>query len=252
MPGVSGSYGIKAGKGGAFQKVIQKDGAGERRKMAGENGKFCCQSKSRLYNLPLRAALWTVSFFLVCLLSLCLRAEAADRSDQDYTDTEQRTCTLAVRADVFTGFAGEVEVRIQDEYGNEETCVLTAGNGYAWNLTVAEGSYTAKTVTAKSGEDSFEVKRLSSRLQVSEGELTVCRLVVTDYKIKDEETEISSQEEEKEESMERQKTMNTQKEKGEKKSLFGGRFSLVLWLAALAAAAAYWYFHYGRRKYSGR
>lgn len=251
MPEASGSYGIKAGKGGVFQKVIQKDGAGERRKMAGENDKFCCQSKSRLYNLPLRAALWSVSFFLVCLLSLCLRAEAADRSDQDYTDTEQRTCTLAVRADVFTGFAGEVEVRIQDEYGNEETCVLTAGNGYAWNLTVTEGSYTAKTVTAKSGEESFEVKRLSSRLQVSEGELTVCRLVVTDYKIKDEETEISLQEE-KEEPMERQETMNTQKEKGKKRSLFGGRFSLVLWLAALAAAAAYWYFHYGRRKYSGR
>lgn len=231
--------------------MIQKDGAGERRKMAGENDKFCCQSKSRLYKLPLRAALWAVSSFLVCLLSLCLTAEAADRSDQDYTDTEQRTCTLAVRADVFTGFAGEVEVRIQDEYGNEETCVLTAGNGYAWNLTVAEGSYTAKTVTAKSGEESFEVKRLSSRLQVSEGELTVCRLVVTDYKIKDEETEISLQEE-KEEPMERQETMNTQKEKGKKRSLFGGRFSLVLWLAALAAAAAYWYFHYGRRKYSGR
>lgn len=208
----------------------------------------------RLHNrmMILRISLLAVSFFLICLAAPCFMAEAAGRSDQDYTDTEQKTCTLAVRADVFEGFAGEVEVRIQDGYGNEETCVLTADNKYAWNLNVTEGSYTAKAVTAKSGDDSFEVKRLSSRLQVSEGELTVCRLVVTDYRIKDEETEISSQEEEKEEPMERQETVNTQKEKEKQKSLFGRRFSLVLWLVALAVAGAYWYFHYGRRKYSGR
>lgn len=234
--------------------MIQTDMAGQRRNVSGDNSGFCHRYKRWLHGrtMSLRAGLLTIVFFLTCLAAPCFITEAAGRADQDYTDTEQRSCILAVRADVFEGFAGEVEVRIQDSFGNEEICVLTADNRYAWNLTVAEGSYIAKAVTAKEGNDSFEVKRLSSRLQVSEGELTVCRLVVTDYKIGDEETEISSQEEEKEEPMERQETMNTQKEKGKKKSLFSRRFSLVLWLAALAAAGAYWYFHYGRRKYSGR
>lgn len=234
--------------------MIQTDMAGQRQNVSGDNSGFCHRYKRWLHGRTraLRAGLLTVGFFLACLAAPGFITEAAGRSDQDYTDTEQRTCTLAVRADVFEGFAGEVEVRIQDSFGNEEICVLTADNRYAWNLTVAEGSYIAKAVTAQEGNDSFEVKRLSSRLQVSEGELTVCRLVVTDYRIGDEETELSPQEEEKEEPMERQETVNTQKEKGKEKSLFGRRFSLVLWLAALAAAGAYWYFHYGRRKYSGR
>lgn len=228
------------------------DMAGQRRNVSEDNSGFCRRYKRWLHGriMALRAGLLTIAFFLTCLAAPCFITEAAGRSDQDYTDTEQRTCTLAVRADVFEGFAGEVEVRIQDSFGNEEICVLTADNRYAWNLTVAEGSYIAKAVTAQEGNNSFEVKRLSSRLQVSEGELTVCRLVVTDYRIGDEETELSPQEEEKEESMERQETVNTQKEKS--KSLFGRRFSLVLWLAALAAAGAYWYYHYGRRKYGGR
>ncbi len=185
------------------------------------------------------------------LFALFATAAGKTAEDQDYTDTEQKFCVLAVRAEVFPGFEGEVEVVLQDGFGRIETCALTAENGYGWNLSVAEGCYQAVDVQAREGESRFEVKRLSSRLQVTEGEVTVCRLVVTDYEIT-EETEMPSKEGETEEHMKNQGTMEIQREEGGKKARPGRRLSLLMWLAALAAAVGYWYFRYGRRKRSGR
>ena len=142
----------------------------------------------------LSVGLGAAILFLTAMLPLfALFATAAGKTadDQDYTDTEQKFCVLAVRAEVFPGFEGEVEVVLQDGFGRIETCALTAENGYGWNLSVAEGCYQAVDVQAREGESRFEVKRLSSRLQVTEGEVTVCRLVVTDYEIT-EETEITN------------------------------------------------------------
>lgn len=172
------------------------------------------------------------------------------KEDQAYTDTEEKCCNLAVRAEVFDGFGGEVQVLLRDFYGREETCTLTAQNGYAWNLSVAEGDYRTVDVTAREGEHTFEVKRLSSRLQAEEGKVTVCRLVVTEYEMKGQtEAPLKEGEMEEEMEMERQMAAGIQKEK---KPLFGKRFSLVLWLAALGTGAVYWYLRYGRKKYGGR
>lgn len=187
-------------------------------------------------------------------LAACATVRAAGEEDQEYTDTLQKNCVLAVRADVFPGFTGEVEATIKDGQGREENCLLTGENRYAVNMKVAEGCYVAQHAVARMGEERYEVRKLSSRLQAAEGEVAVCRLIVIEYRIVEGEAE-SAPGKEGTEAMETGRKI-TQEAAAETKpgkgGIPGGRFTLVLWLSALGCAAVYWYIRYGRRKYSGR
>lgn len=197
-----------------------------------------------------------VLLVLACLMGAVAPAHAAgsSRDSQEYTDTRQPDCVLAVRADVFEGFAGVVEVSIQDEYGKTADCDLTAENGYACNLRTAQGSCSIKASSAHEGDTFYEVKRLASRIRVSPGEIAVCRLVVSDYEIPkgdaEEIQETEVKERDKEDMMEKYYE-NVQASTG-KKNTNNGRISVLLWLAALAGAAVYWYLRYGKKKRHGR
>lgn len=193
---------------------------------------------------------------LACVMGAVIPAHAAGsrQDDQEYTDTLQRDCILAVRADVFDGFTGTVKVSVLDGYGKSTDCELTEENGYACNLKVAEGNYEVRSVSAFTDAVFYEVKRLSSRIRVTCGEIAVCRLVVSDYEIPGEEAEetqtIEQKDQDKEDTMKNQYE-NVQESTGKKKTS-GGRISVLLWLAALTGAGIYWYLRYGKKKRHGR
>lgn len=198
-----------------------------------------------------------VFLVLACLFGAVAPVHAAgDKTGQEYTDTLQRDCLLAVRADVYDGFTGIVEVSILDEYGEVTDCELTSENGYARNLQVAQGSYEVKRARAYTGETCYEVKRLASRIRVNAQEVAVCRLVVSDYVIPREETEetqtVGTEDTENKEENAMAKLSEDMQENTGKKKASMGRISVLLWLAALAGAGVYWYLHYGRKKRYGR
>ena len=68
------------------------------------------------------ARVWAVVGLAVWIAGQCVgSAYAAGSIDQEYADTRQRECVLAVRADVFEGFLGEVEVVLEDSLEKQKT-----------------------------------------------------------------------------------------------------------------------------------
>lgn len=189
---------------------------------------------------------------LACLQGAVVPVCAAEKTqeEQEYTDTLLPDCVLAVRADVFEGFSGTVEVFILDEYGKLAECELTTQNGYACNIQTAQGSYEVRGVSAYEGDTFYEVKRLESGIRVKAGEISVCRLVVSDYELSKEEKSdtqiIEDKKQLKEDTMEKQ--YENVQENTVKRKTGSGRISVLLWLAALTGAGIYWYLRYGRKK----
>lgn len=205
------------------------------------------------------ARVWAVVGLAVWLAGQCVgSAYAAGSIDQEYADTRQRECVLAVRADVFEGFLGEVEVVLEDSFGEAENCILSPENRYARNLKVAEGSYRLMSVKAGMGGQEYEVKKMSSALHTKPGEVEVCRLVVTEYQILEEVMETEKVQEnpgdyaEDGQGMETEGRITTEMEENrmeQNRPLIGKKMTIFLWLAAFGAAAGYWYIRYGRKKY---
>lgn len=136
-----------------------------------------------------KAVRWMVAGILITGI---LISSLTVHASEEFTDTLQEDCVLAVRAEVFDGYGGTVEVVLRRNDGKETACTLDAGCSYARNLQVAEGSYTLVDVTAVEDGTVYEVKKMASGLLAAPGEIAVCRLVVTDYRI-EQETEENSE-----------------------------------------------------------
>lgn len=205
------------------------------------------------------ARFWVAVGLAVWLAGQCVGSVCAAGSvDQEYADTRQRDCILAVRAEVFDGFSGEVEVILEDSFGEAEECILSQENCYARNLKVAEGRYRLASVKAEMEGQEYEVKKMSSSLHTKPGEIEVCRLVVTDYRIAEETAgtqEVTGGTEmpkENGQGMETEGRITAEMEENrmeQNRPLIGKKMTIFLWLAAFSAAAGYWYVRYGRKRY---
>ncbi len=201
------------------------------------------------------ARFWAAAGLAVWLAGQCAGSVyAAGSVDQEYADTRQRDCILAVRAEVFDGFSGEVEVILEDSFGEAEECILSPGNRYGRNLKVAEGRYRLASVKAGMQGQEYEVKKMTSDLHANPGEIEVCRLVVTNYRIAEETSGTQETSGGTELSEENTKTagITTEMEENrmeQNRPLIGRKMTIFLWLAAFGAAAGYWYVRYGRKRY---
>ena len=70
------------------------------------------------------------------------RSESMEAELEDnYTGTEQVPAVIAFRARVFDGFAGTIEVGLEEQNGVTQTVFLNADNFYEWNLSTGSGTY---------------------------------------------------------------------------------------------------------------
>lgn len=84
------------------------------------------------------------------------RSESMDAGVEDnYTGTEQVPAVIVFRAQVFDGFAGTIEVVLEEQNGVTKTVILSADNFYEWNLSTGSGVYRIQSVSATEGDLSF-------------------------------------------------------------------------------------------------
>lgn len=84
------------------------------------------------------------------------RSESMDAGVEDnYTGTEQVPAVIVFRAQVFDGFAGTIEVVLEEQNGVTKTVILSADSFYEWNLSTGSGVYRIQSVSATEGDLSF-------------------------------------------------------------------------------------------------
>ena len=110
---------------------------------------------------------------------------------EEYSDTEARYGTLALRADAFEGFHGKISIRIRRGM-NGRTCeiVLTGDNLYLDNLHIPVGDYVVTELSAVSEGREFDCSAEPEDIPISEDNVTVCKIRVEPgsvYRLPDEE-----------------------------------------------------------------
>ncbi|MDR1551024.1 MAG: hypothetical protein LBT06_20895 [Hungatella sp.] len=104
--------------------------------------------------------------------------DAEDYGDY-FTDTEQKSGTLAVRGDVIRYFSGSIDVVLENtETHAEEICNLNPENKYRVNLPVPEGCYQIKAAEAVWNENYYEVSFSEGYQVVKEGSTCLFELHV--------------------------------------------------------------------------
>jgi hypothetical protein len=76
------------------------------------------------------------------------RWEDRDNAEEYYTFTENKEGSIALRAEVFSGFDGEIAVTVESENGVSREFVLSRENLYEWNVPSPEGAYRIREVKA--------------------------------------------------------------------------------------------------------
>ena len=99
---------------------------------------------------------------------------------EEYSDTEARYGTLALRADAFEGFHGKISIRIRKGMnGLTWETVLTGDNLYLDNLHIPVGDYMVTELSAVSEGREFDCSAEPEDIPISEDNVTVCASVST-------------------------------------------------------------------------
>ena len=110
---------------------------------------------------------------------------------EEYSDTEARYGTLALRADAFEGFHGKISIRIRRGMnGRTWETVLTGDNLYLDNLHIPVGDYVVTELSAVSEGREFDCSAEPEDIPISEDNVTVCKIRVEPgsvYRLPDEE-----------------------------------------------------------------
>lgn len=110
---------------------------------------------------------------------------------EEYSDTEARYGTLALRADAFEGFHGKISIRIRRGMnGRTWETVLTGDNLYLDNLHIPVGDYVVTELSAVSEGREFDCSAEPEDIPISEDNVTVCKIQVEPgsvYRLPDEE-----------------------------------------------------------------
>lgn len=108
---------------------------------------------------------------------LCTDSKAA-AVDENYTATELIPATIALRAEVFEGFTGTIQVLLEEKSGVQKTAELGPDNFYSWNLSVCSGTYRVKSAEARDAAGSFLVEYPGDFQTLAEKSLLVIKLAV--------------------------------------------------------------------------
>ena len=109
------------------------------------------------------------------------RSESMDAGVEDnYTGTEQVPAVIVFRAQVFDGFAGTIEVVLEEQNGVTKTVILSADNFYEWNLSTGSGVYRIQSVSATEGDLSFVTEFSKVYQNLPEEGLLVQKITVTE------------------------------------------------------------------------
>ena len=109
------------------------------------------------------------------------RSESMDAGVEDnYTGTEQVPAVIVFRAQVFDGFAGTIEVVLEEQNGVTKTVILSADNFYEWNLSTGSGVYRIQSVSATEGDLSYVTEFSNMYLNLPEEGLLVQKITVTE------------------------------------------------------------------------
>lgn len=103
-----------------------------------------------------------------------------DSVKENFTRTEQVTATIALRADVFPGFQGEISVVLAEKSGTEETYTLNGDN--MANIPVNSGDYAIQSAEACDGQYVYKVEFPSESYPVQEKALLLLKITVTEEK----------------------------------------------------------------------
>lgn len=113
------------------------------------------------------------------------RSESMEAGVKDnYTGTEQVPAVIVFRAQVFDGFAGTIEVALEEQNGVTQTVFLNADNFYEWNLSTGSGTYRIQSVSATEGNLSFVTEFSNMYQNLPEEGLLMQKITVTEVVIK--------------------------------------------------------------------
>lgn len=110
------------------------------------------------------------------------RWEGREDAGEYFTSTEQETGTIALRSEVFEGFAGEISVTVEEENGTVKKYVLSPANLYEFNIPAHSGRY--RILRAEAADDAHVYLAEYSRepFCMEENGLFLCSIQVTDQK----------------------------------------------------------------------
>lgn len=117
--------------------------------------------------------------------------------EEEYTDTDVRKGTLAVRADAFWGFHGTVRAVFQEINGRRTwTAVLYEETNYLANLTLPVGTYRLAELEAVSDGREFDCSSEPMEAEVEDGKTVLWKITVTPnswYRLPYEESELAEE-----------------------------------------------------------
>ena len=147
------------------------------------------------------------------------RSEAMEAEvEEAYTGTELVPSILALRAQVFDGFAGTIEVVLEEQSGVIKTVTLNSENFYEWNLSAGSGTYRIQSVSATEGEQSFVTEFSNVYQNLPEEGLLVMPITVTKDVIESIPEPEKSQEEQAKEGTEQERNTSMKQNRGNKTS----------------------------------
>ncbi len=104
--------------------------------------------------------------------------EEEDALDTNYTATEQYLGRFAIRCDVFPGFTGTVDVKIQERSGKLIDFSLGQKCRYEGNLFAGTGVYRILDASAQSGDFLYKVSYPDKEFDMDEGKILLIRMEV--------------------------------------------------------------------------
>lgn len=119
----------------------------------------------------------------VCLCSLLMSgrlygAEIKKDWQEEYTDTDTRKGTLAVRAGTFEGFGGEVLFALETEGGARLPYRMGEGQAYILNLSLTPGLYKLCELRAEHDGRKYRCDSAQKEFQIEDGQVTACQVEV--------------------------------------------------------------------------
>lgn len=117
------------------------------------------------------------------------KAERQDTAEimEDYTGTELVPAVIALRAEVFEGFQGTVQILLEEKSGAQKKAELNDGNFYSLNICVNSGDYVLREVEARDTAASYVTEFTSDAVHIPEKAVRVMKVYVTDAKIEQQE-----------------------------------------------------------------
>jgi len=106
--------------------------------------------------------------------------EGREDAGEYFTSTEQETGTIALRSEVFEGFAGEISVTVEEENGTAKKYILSPANLYEFNIPAHSGRY--RIIRAEAADDAYvyRTEYSGAPFRMEDNGLFLCSIQVTD------------------------------------------------------------------------